>query len=176
MSTSFSQEIGFDAGINKVGYTPFYRTFSENYEASFQSDIAWQAFNSNDHSILFGVAIQFNFQSVIGERLNLIPILSYRFSFYDDFFAEFQTGLGFQLLLPSRTLYEQTDSGDWIKSNNLLINQILPLQIGFGRRFNSHSLQLNYSYQLIFGFNPSISSLPIERWSLGYKFNLDSLK
>lgn len=175
---SFSQEINFDIGMNKVGYSPFYRTFSEKYEPSFQTDFSWRivGLNQSRHQLLMGIWLQWNLQQVVGNQLNVGPLLKYRLQFSSSFFTEIQSGYGFQLLFPTRKLYEQTQNGDWQPASQILANHIVPFQIGIGKRFDRHAIQLNYGYQLIFGFNPSINTLPSERWSLAYCYQIKSMQ
>lgn len=172
-SKALALEIGLDLGVNKVAYTPFYRTFSEEYNLSFQSDITWDIFLSNNHQIKFGSIVQLNFQEIIGNQLNIAPVLRYKFSFLRSFFAEFQVGYGIQILLPRRAIYQQNQSGEWENYESVFLNQLIPTQISFGKNFENHSFQMNYSYQMIFGFNTSVNVLPIERWSLAYRYILN---
>jgi hypothetical protein len=175
---SLSQEIGFDIGINKVGYTPFYRTFSENYQPSFKANIVWRIMghSKNRHQIYAGSWVQWNLQQVVGHQLNMGPLFKYRMRFAGSLFAELQTGYGFQLLFPARKLYEQTQNGDWELANQTVTNHVVPFQIGFGKHFGRHAIHINYEYQLVIGLNPSVTTLPVEIWSIGYQYQINNLK
>lgn len=167
---SSSQEIGFEVGLNKITYHPFYRAFSESYHPSIQSDIAWRLIAQKSNELFVGLSIQYNLQPILGDQFNLVPIARYRINMKKACFFSIQTGYGVQLLFPRKTLYSQTGIGEWKKAIQVLINQVVPFQVGFGKSFGAHSLQLNYSYQLSLGFNPSILVLPQDRWSIGYRY------
>ena len=169
----YAQEIGIDAGVNKIGYTPFYRTFSEEYHLSFQTDFAWTMTERKPHRLLLGVMVQINLQQVIGNQLNIGPIIRYQIDMGNNVYTEVQAGYGLQMLFPKRSLYEQDASGGWERSGQLLVNHLLPLKVGIGKRFENHAVQINYGYQLIFGFNESVSTIPVERWALGYRFSFN---
>ncbi len=73
------QEVGLEAGLNKVGFTPAYRAFSEQYQLAFQTDIAWGIADRSRHQAGVGLWAQWNFQRVIGHQLNFGPLLRYPF-------------------------------------------------------------------------------------------------
>jgi hypothetical protein len=91
------QEVGLTAGINKIGFHPFYRTASETYRISVQSCLQWELFSGNSHQFLLGGIAAYHHQPVFGDQWSLSGRMLYRYSKFAALSPELGVGVGGQL-------------------------------------------------------------------------------
>lgn len=167
-----AQDVAFGVGTNKVGYYPFYRTFTESWRPALQGQYFHDLNEHASHRWSAGLQLQFFWQESLGNQLSFSPFVSYRYLTSRGFYPELRLGGGLHLLFSRRQLWKQHDSGAWEQASPVTARFSVPLQFSFGKQFGRHALQLGYQFQMLVDFNSSVGLLPLESWSLGYRYRI----
>ena len=162
-----------DFSDKSVTLYPFYKPFGNNFDPAVTLGGGLNYRQKGNVTLFQTVQVSAYSTTMVGNGLTLTSSFGYRYSHSSGFFGEAMAGLGPTLFFFSRQIYTMDEEREYVPSNPLHINAVLPLDFLIGYGSGKLSLYIKYRYMVTGPFTSAMPVLPNSLLGMGIRYNIN---